>query len=245
MGAIQSLADTVNISKKVSSIIFAPIRGWKLPSTTDGFSLKSPDILSKVGVTFDYGLKQDPNFYQVDGVISENYTSTVKLTNNPVETGVIISDHSYREPYVITIDGIITNSPTILQSTNRIPGSYQYTGGGLKGAALKAANSVTDIFTGNRIKDAWVGLVDLQNKRELVTLYTALATYKNMVLTSVTTVNDQKNQLRVKMTFTEAIVVGETDSLISQNKLAPAVVGIDLSKVLNVVNQWFPIPLSI
>lgn len=219
--------------QNIQSIYFAPIRGWKTPTGETVLEQnENPNILEKTGIEIGYGTRQDPNFYQLDGVIRENYTSTVSLTRNPVENGVIIGDHSYREPYVIQIEGIITNSPTFLQSTNRIPGTYGFDRSNFDNIAGSAITTVVNTFTGNRIREAWLGLTEIQNKRELLTLYTGLATYRNMVLTGLTTVNDSKNELRVNMTFTESIHI-DSEGISTQNKLESAIYGLDLTRVLS------------
>lgn len=74
-------------------------------------------------------------------------------------------------------------------------------------------------------------LTKLMNDRELLTVYTALAVYKNMVMTNLSTVNDQKNNLRLNMTFTEAIHIDDQGISI-QNSLANSVFGIDLTRIL-------------
>lgn len=224
----------------VKSLFFVPVRGWKQGTETTAQNplFNTPDIMERAGFNLEYTIKQDPNFYQLDGVIKENYESVTTLTRNPVETGVIISDHSFREPYVVTVDGIITNSPTILQFGNRIPGSNQLFGTDTGGIAL--ANNAANIFSGNRIRDAWIGLNELKNKSEILTLYTGLAVYQNMVLTRLTTVNDEKNQLRVNMTFTEALTVDQVSGSLSINTISPAVVGVDLQRIVNTVGLALP-----
>lgn len=212
----------------IKSVFFTPIRGWKMPGESDTLLTDSASILERKEIDIAYAIKNDPDFYQMDGVISENYTHKINLTRNPVESGIIVTDHSFREPYTVVVDGIITNNPTPMQSTNHIPGTYKFDqtkiGAGLLQTGVNA-------FTGNRIREAWTGLTELMNERELITVYTALAVYKNMVLTNLSTTNDQKNNLRLNLTFTEAIIIDD-QGITTQNKLASSVFGLDLTRIL-------------
>lgn len=137
----------------IKSAFFTPIRGWKHPTgESDTLNTDSASILKRKEIDIAYALKNDPNFYQMDGVISENYKNTINLTRNPVENGVVIGDHSFREPYVVSIDGIITNNPTPMQSTNHIPGTYKFDQSQIGAGLLQTG---VNAFTGNRIREAW------------------------------------------------------------------------------------------
>lgn len=42
-----------------------------------------------------------------DAVISESHTSTLKITENPIESGALVADHAVVQPKELTISGII------------------------------------------------------------------------------------------------------------------------------------------
>jgi len=141
--------------------------------------------------------------YRLDGVISEQHSSTAKITKHPVEYGVDISDHVIKQPMKIIVNGIVTNSPFAKQLINRLPGGATFTEQGLSS------------LTGSRVRNAYKGLIDLQNERQPVRLQTGLLVYDNMILTDVSTPNDVQDNLRVKLTFEEIFVVkGESSGAI-------------------------------
>jgi len=169
----------------IQSIFFRPSRGYK----TYNFD---PDDGHLVGI--------NSTLYQLDGVISEQHTSIAKVTKHPVEYGVDISDYVIKQPTKIVVNGIVTNSPFLKQMFNTLPGDPSF---GSQAVAL---------FKGERARNAFKGLIELQNERQPVRLQTGLLVYDNMILTNVSAPNDIQDNLRVRLTFEEIFVADGTST---------------------------------
>lgn len=172
----------------IQSILFRPKRGWvDYKRNPDGsIRFKEPD--------HEYN-----RFYEIDGVVSEQHSSVVRLTRNPVEFGADISNHAIKQPLKVVIKGVITNSPFLKQIDNKIPGTSKY-------APTARLTTIKQTFRGARIREAYAALVEMQNRRQPFTLYTGLLRYDSMVLTNISTPNDIKNRLDLTMVFEEVIL---------------------------------------
>lgn len=170
----------------LQSLFFRPQRGIRKYTRNDDGSL----VLGASGEPIS-------TLYQIDGVIEEMHRNDIKLTKHPIEFGANITDHAIKQPYIITVSGVVTNSPSLKQLGNRLPGSAVF------------YEQAISAFTGSRIQEAYVGLLEIQNERELMSLQTGLVVYDNMVLTKVSTPNNKENRLMLNMTFEEAIVVDD------------------------------------
>lgn len=90
---------------------------------------------------------------ELDVTISENHTFNSRATNFPVETGGDVTDHIINDPDVLTLEGLVSDTPL----------------------------NIFSFF--NRSIDAFNRLVDLHERREPVTVVTGLKVYQNMVMT--------------------------------------------------------------
>ncbi len=93
-----------------------------------------------------------------DGVFREDHESTLTVTDNPVETGVVVSDHAFMMPARVTINAGVSDTPLHL----------------LDGDAYVAAV--------RRSQRAYELLVALQTAAEPFDVQTGLLLYKNMVV---------------------------------------------------------------
>lgn len=102
-----------------------------------------------------------------DAVFEETHESTLEVTDNPVETGVVVSDHAYMKPGKITLSAGVSDTPLVV--------------------------GTTDVFASDsgRAKRAFELLVELQAKAEPFDVQTGLKLYKNMICTSVRTSQDK------------------------------------------------------
>ncbi len=166
----------------IQSLFFRPVRGYKKYKINDDGSKTITD-----------------NLYELDGVISEQHNNRAIVTKHPVEYGVDISTHVIKQPAKIVVNGIVTNSPSLKQFANNLPGDATF------------KSQVKGTITGARIRSAYEGLLQLQNERQPVLLQTGLKSYANMVLTGVSTPNDLQNNLRVQLTFEEVFIVSGND----------------------------------
>jgi hypothetical protein len=104
-----------------------------------------------------------------DATFEESHESELNVTDNPVETGVTVSDHAYMSPLRLTITAGVTNTPLYT------PGSDQF------------ASEVS-----RRIK-AYELLTTLQRNAEPFDVQTGLKLYKNMLCLNVRTVDNKDN----------------------------------------------------
>lgn len=91
----------------------------------------------------------------LDVTITEQHRYNSRVTNYPVEDGTIVSDHIINEPDTLTLQALVSDSPLNI---------------------LALPNRSVDVF--NR-------LVDIQQRRELVTVVTGLKIYDSMAITSL------------------------------------------------------------
>lgn len=102
-----------------------------------------------------------------DAVFQEDHESELEVTDNPVETGVVVSDHAYMKPLRFTLSAGVSDTPL------RVPEDDPF--------ASDAGRS----------KRAFEVLTELQAKAEPFDVQTGLKLYKNMVCTSVRTSQDK------------------------------------------------------
>lgn len=131
----------------------------------------------------------------LDCAIREIHELTNQVTQNPVESGVYIADHIYRQPRRVTIEGEITDSPV------------EYFGG----------------FTGitERRVEAFEQFEKLVETRELVTLVTGLKTYTDMAIVNFTAPRDERTGKRLLFTveFEHVRKVSTQTTTIDRSKL--------------------------
>lgn len=90
-----------------------------------------------------------------DALLTENHEYNSRVTNYPVENGRIISDHIIKEPEIVNINGIVSDTPL----------------------------NIFSAF--NRSVNAFERLVEVYNRREPVTVITGIKIYTNMVMTNL------------------------------------------------------------
>lgn len=92
---------------------------------------------------------------ELDVTLTENHTFNSRATNFPVETGGDVTDHIINDPDILTLSGIVSDTPL----------------------------NIFSFFT--RSIDAFNRLVDLHERRVPVTVVTGLKVYQNMVMTTL------------------------------------------------------------
>lgn len=108
--------------------------------------------------------------YVFDAVFSEEHEAQLEVTDNPVETGVVVSDHAYMKPLKVKIKAGVSDA--ILNPITRFFGADQFSGGV------------------SRSQTAFKLLTELQASAEPFDVQTGLKLYKNMVCTSIRTTQD-------------------------------------------------------
>lgn len=121
-----------------------------------------------------------------DVTFSYNYKTSVKLTENPVDNGVIINDHRIIMPEVITIDVGINNIVGISDILkNRDVGTLIQAGKlFLFGNRADAKSRVAATF--NKLKIA-------QYNGDVFELWTPLGKFKDMLITDIESLQDENS----------------------------------------------------
>lgn len=121
-----------------------------------------------------------------DAVFEETHESDLEVTDNPVETGVVVSDHAFMKPLRVSLSAGV--SDVVL---NPISASDPF-----------ASSS-------SRPKLAFKLLQELQAKAEPFDLVTGLKLYPNMICTSIRTSQDKDtaNVLVFEAELREVLIV--------------------------------------
>lgn len=118
--------------------------------------------------------------YFFDGIININHTRELEITENPVETGASIVDHSYVKPATIMMDVLMSDVHRSIY-----PGQFD----GAKSRSLAA----------------WDVLNKIQSSRIPCSVFTPLGLYNNMLVSSIEATEDAStvHALSAKVTLRE------------------------------------------
>jgi len=125
----------------------------------------------------------------LDAVLVESHETRLNITKNPVEGAADITDHAIIEPQKLYIRAIVSDTPL---------GTAAFT---------ELASKVSNFFgaTGDdnsaRSVSAYQAMVALQATRVPVEVQTRLKLYQNMLITSLTTVQDKDTSRVVELTI--------------------------------------------
>lgn len=175
--------------------------------------------------------------FSFDIITIESHTSTLRVTENPIETGSNISDHAVLEPKEITIMGVMVSysQPTELTSRSSsidlddYPLSIDVSPIGAKAldiakdfASNAIGNKVTNIAAqylpnfqtpladfsgGDRVRNAFDSLLSLQRSGELVEVMTHSKIYENMMITLIMFNQDKEFSGEFSITLREIFIV--------------------------------------
>jgi hypothetical protein len=120
-----------------------------------------------------------------DAVFREDHESALTVTDNPIETGVVVSDHAFMMPARVTINAGVSDTPL------RLLGSDAYA------AAVRRSQRAYDL------------LVQLQTTAEPFDVQTGLRLYRNMVVLTLRAGQDAASAgvLDFTATLRELIIV--------------------------------------
>ncbi len=126
---------------------------------------------------------------QFDAVLVEQHSQTLQVTENPIETGVNISDHCYLSGATLTLVASVAD----IKMPNAVPG-YESPAGRSNYAYQRLVQLERDMA---------------QNKLTPFLIVTSVQTYPNMVMTEISMTRDKNTpQLgRFSMSFREIITV--------------------------------------
>jgi hypothetical protein len=161
----------------------------------------------------------------LDASISESHQGRVTTTSHPVEQGVKITDHKYREPDTLTMEGIISNDPMPDPATVPTQDTFTTPNGGTLQYSYRST------YQAGLQSQAYQVLLDLLDSPNLLSIVTAIRSYSNFVLTNLDVPRSQEtvDALRFTATFTEVRVV-QNQTVQVQAKIAGAQKPQDLHK---------------
>lgn len=137
---------------------------------------------------------------QLDAVLTESHTNTIRLTKNPVELGADITDHAVIEPKTITLDVIVTDNPIGLAALGQIVDNVT----GLFGTSNE--ENVT------RSNAAYNSMVSLMETREPLEVQTKLRLYENMIITGLSSSQDKDSSRIARMVINlEEVIITESE----------------------------------
>lgn len=122
----------------------------------------------------------------LDVSLSEMHTSANEVTDHPVETGVNIVDHVRAKPFVLRLEGMVSNTPLPSATATSTPRELRTKSGKVIQVASRSSASPKAAGT------AYRELLRLRDDATLVTVVTGLARYDNMVVESLEVPRDAK-----------------------------------------------------
>jgi hypothetical protein len=114
-----------------------------------------------------------------DAVFMEDHSAELEVTENPVETGVLVADHAFMKPYTVRMTVGVTNTPL-----------------------RHMAHDPYDNSGESRIKAAYNLLLELQKKAEPFDVVTGLHLYRNMLVTTINGRQEGANNNAIKFEVT-------------------------------------------
>jgi hypothetical protein len=115
-----------------------------------------------------------------DTNIREMHASELTVTDNPVETGVVVSDHAYMQPDRLDMDARVSDV-----SIHGVNGADPFSSTEIDDFGDVSLSSVS------RSQAAWKILTDLQRSAQPFQVQTGLKLYQNMVIISLSGTQDK------------------------------------------------------
>jgi hypothetical protein len=136
----------------------------------------------------------------IDATLNEvvQYGSTI--TEHPVETKTSISDHIFKQPLKLKIEGYITDSPIKIMGVFETPLQKN----SLKSMSANLKKMLPFQETDKPSQQGYLALKALYNDRSLITVVSKLEAFQNMAIANLTFNNNGEN--RGKLEFTTELV---------------------------------------
>lgn len=139
-------------------------------------------------------IRSDGTALMFDAVFEESHDSDLEITDNPVENGVLVSDHAYMKPLGLTISAGVSDAQ-LHKSDSKDPFATD----------LNSKNNL-----GSRTQNAFAALKLLQKQAEPFSIQTGLMLYENMLVKSIKTSQDVSTSSAFIFTaeLREVLIVG-------------------------------------
>ena len=202
------LVDIVNIPNSI-------IKDQSILNLSSGLNVKN--IQGFLFKTPKWGI----NGVYFDGILKTEHKSSVKLTQFPVQSGCMGTDHAVVEPASLSIDIMMSDANNIrnLNKTELLNTVIQYLKSLVKNSNYVEINS--DLNGDGRSINAWTILRGMQLSRTPITVETRLHDYKNMIIEELSVPDDYKTYtaLKCSVRLREIITVGVSDYTTSKRPL--------------------------
>ena len=202
------LVDIVNIPNSI-------IKQQSILNMSSGLNVKN--IQGFLFKTPKWGI----NGVYFDGILKTEHKSSVKLTQFPIQSGCMGTDHAVVEPASLSIDIMMSDANNIrnLNKSELLNTVIQYLKSLVKNSNYVEINS--DLNGDGRSVNAWTILRGMQLSRTPITVETRLHDYKNMIIEELSVPDDYKTYtaLRCSVRLREIITVGVSDYTTSKRPL--------------------------
>lgn len=202
------LVDIVNIPNSI-------IKDQSILNMSSGLNVKN--IQRFLFKTPKWGI----NGVYFDGILKTEHKSSVKLTQFPIQSGCMGTDHAVVEPASLSIDIMMSDANNIrnLNKSELLNTVIQYLKSLVKNSNYVEINS--DLNGDGRSVNAWTILRGMQLARTPITVETRLHDYKNMIIEELSVPDDYKTYtaLRCSVRLREIITVGVSDYTTSKRPL--------------------------
>lgn len=151
---------------------------------------------------------------ELDVVLQESHRFPSDITQNPVEDGTVFSDHVVLLPFVLEMEGRVS----------------------------EASLTPFGVLEQNRHIDAFQALVELNTRREPFTVVTGIQVYQNMIFEelNIDRVRRDGRSIRLQASLREIQIVGEA-ALTNRDRIAADVTHTALSSVSRGVVTKVPV----
>lgn len=136
--------------------------------------------------------------FEIDAAAQEEHSFDSEVTEYPVEKGADIADHVRSRPIVVTIEGIVSDTPL----------------GSLRERRITEFGD--PLVAGDVSEGMFAKLQKIRDAREPVTIVTSLRKYDNMVLQSISIPRDATtgDALRFRAQFIQIVLVTNARTVI-------------------------------
>jgi hypothetical protein len=153
----------------------------------------------------------------LDASLTETHTAEVETTDHPVEKGANITDHLRAKPRMVTIEGVVTNTPMPDSGANaqNAETSQVRTPDG-----RVVFESRTPTQDATRAGAAYRDLLALRAGK-LITIVTALETFESMAITSIAVPRDARSgqSIRFILQAKEIVQVSSATTQLVEDKV--------------------------
>lgn len=133
-------------------------------------------MTSLLDIPYQVVITSDDSQIAFDAAVNETHSGKMTITDHPVEQGANVADHAQREPDGLEINGIVSNTPILLNFDETVQPSIP------GGDPLNRAQDAYDEFT--RLKDT----------AALLAVATELRDYVDMMIESITVRRDKQTR---------------------------------------------------